>query len=62
MKKSNWNNFKNMVRVALFCLSMVVAVCSLYLLMQEMCKTVVAFIVSVVMLIVFGVANKGVLL
>lgn len=63
MKKNKIiNQIKNMLRVAVFGLAMVCAVCSIYLIMEAMFKEVLVFFISIAVITIFAVSNSGVLL
>lgn len=62
MKKKIINQIKNMLRVAVFGLAMVCAVCSICLIMEAMFKEVLVFFISIAVITIFAVSNSGVLL
>lgn len=56
------NQIKNMLKVAVFGLAMVCAVCSIYLIIEAMFIEVFVFFISIAVITVFAVSNSGVLL
>lgn len=67
MKKTiKWYKFKcqvkNFIRVAIVLIAFLFASCSLVALVEASIKALVVFVISCTLMVLFGVANKGVFL
>lgn len=59
MKKKIKSKVKNFILVALMVTAFLFASCSLVALIETSFKALVTFVISITMLVLFGVANKG---
>lgn len=65
-RKIKWHKMKckvtNFIKVAIVVLAFMFAFCSFVYLAETQLKALFTFVISVILLILFGVANKGVLM